>query len=242
MNTTSFRVSLAESEADVRAAQHLRWAVFAEEMGARLSSPQPGWDIDEYDAHCSHLLVRDLRTDEVVGTYRMLGPDAARRMGGSYTDQIFDLSRLKEVRGRTVELGRSCVHADYRHGGVIMLLWMGVAEYMLRYRHDFLVGCASIQVGEGRHDAASIWRCVGVKHLSPPAWRVVPRRPLPLPVQTQPDPGTFRLPPLVKGYLRAGAYVCGEPAWDADFHAADLPMLLPLDRLNPVYARHFLHG
>jgi len=241
--TPALRVCLADSEADVRAAQRLRWAVFAEEMGARLDSPEPGLDIDAFDAHCDHLLVRERRSGEVVGTYRLLGPDAARRIGGSYGDQAFDLGRLAPMRGRTVELGRSCVHAAYRRGAVVLLLWMGVAEYMRRHRHDVLFGCASIPVGDGRYDAARIWSSLVAPHLSAPAWWVLPRRPFPMPALAPPEPGAaVPMPPLVRAYLRAGARVCGEPAWDPDFHCADLPMLLPLERLDPAYARHFLHA
>lgn len=236
----TFRVAMAESEHDVRAAQRLRWKVFAEEMGARLATPEPGLDIDMFDAHCEHLLVRDADTEEVVGTYRILGPDAARRLGGFYTDQEFDLTRLQHLRGGMVELGRSCVHAEHRSGGVITLLWAGLAEYMLKHGHDYLIGCASIGMGDGGQNAAGIWHAVREKHMSPVEWRVFPRCPLPL--EALSGVAAPLVPPLIKGYLRAGAYVCGEPAWDPDFNTADLPILLPMKNLNPAYARHFLQG
>jgi putative hemolysin len=229
---------MADSEDDMRAAQRLRWKVFAEEMGARLTTPEPGLDIDLYDVHCEHLLVRDRDTDEVVGTYRVLGPDAARRLGGFYTDQEFDLTRLQHLRGRMVELGRSCVHANYRSGGVITLLWAGLAEYMITSGHDYLIGCASIAMNDGGYNAAGIWHKVREKHLSPVDWRAFPRCPLPLDALS--GVAAPVVPPLIKGYLRAGAYVCGEPAWDPDFNTADLPMLLAMKNLNPAYARHFL--
>ncbi len=234
----SFHVAMADSESDVRAAQRLRWKVFAEEMGAHLATPEPGLDIDMYDAHCEHLLVRDRDTDEVVGTYRVLGPDAAQRIGGFYSDQEFDLTRLQHLRGRMVELGRSCVHTDYRSGGVITLLWAGLAEYMIKSRHDYLIGCASIGMSDGGHNAAGIWHNVREKHLSPVEWRAFPRCPLPL--DALDSVAAPVVPPLIKGYLRAGAYVCGEPAWDPDFNTADLPMLLAMKNLNPAYAKHFL--
>jgi putative hemolysin len=137
-----------------------------------------------------------------------------------------------------VELGRSCVHADYRSGGVITLLWAGLAEYMLKGNHEYLIGCASIGMADGGHNAAGIWHATREKHLSPIEWRVFPRCPLPL--EALDSAAAPMLPPLVKGYLRAGAYVCGEPAWDPDFNTADLPILLPIKNLNPVYAKHFL--
>ncbi len=234
----SFQVAMADSAEDVRAAQRLRWQVFAEEMGARLSSPEAGFDIDRFDAHCEHLLVRDRETGAVVGTYRLLGPDAARQIGGFYTDQEFDLGPMLALRPNMVELGRSCVHPDYRSGGVITLLWAGLAEYLIKYRHEYLIGCASIGMADGGHNAAGIWHALREKHLSPACWRATPRHPLPLTTLTGIAAPT--LPPLIKGYLRAGAFVCGEPAWDPDFNTADLPMLLEMRNLNPAYARHFL--
>ena len=234
----NFQLEIATDEQAVREAQKLRWKVFAEEMGARLSGPEPGVDQDIYDAYCDHLLVRDSGSGEVVGTYRILGPEGAKRIGNYYTEQEFDLTRLQHMRGRMVELGRSCVHPDYRSGGVINLLWAGLAEYMIRHKHDYLIGCASIGMGDGGHNAASIWQALRDKHMSPVEWRVFPRCPLPLEAYSR--MAAPILPPLIKGYMRAGAYVCGEPAWDPDFNTADLPVLLPLKNLNPIYAKHFL--
>lgn len=233
-----FLVSFARHQDEVREAQRLRWKIFAEEMGARLNSPEPGLDIDLYDPYCEHLLVRDPGTGEVVGTYRILSPEAARRVGSYYSETEFDLTRLQHLRGRMVELGRSCVHADYRGGGVITQLWAGLAEYMLRGNHEYLIGCASIGMVDGGHNAAAIWHAAREKHLAPIEWRVFPRCPLPL--DKLESAAAPVLPPLVKGYLRLGAYVCGEPAWDPDFNTADLPILLPMKNLNPAYARHFL--
>jgi len=233
-----FRVAMARHQDEVREAQRLRWKVFGEEMGARLATPEPGLDIDLYDAFCEHLLVRDPDNGEVVGTYRILSPGNAKRVGSYYSESEFDLTRLQHLRGRMVELGRSCVHADYRSGGVITHLWAGLAEYMLKSGHEYLIGCASIGMADGGHNAAGIWHAVKEKHLAPIEWRVFPRCPLPL--DSLGSVAAPVLPPLVKGYLRLGAHVCGEPAWDPDFNTADLPILLPLNNLNPSYARHFL--
>ncbi len=233
-----YQVSLADSPELIRAAQHLRYKVFAEEMGARLNTPEPGLDIDLYDAYCQHLLVRDADTGKVVGTYRILTPEAAKRIGSFYTEQEFDLTRLQHLRERMVELGRSCVHQDHRSGSVITLLWAGLAEYMMKNGYDYLIGCASIGMADGGHNAAGIWHALKDKHLSPVEWRVTPRCPLPLEALT--THAAPVVPPLIKGYLRVGAYVCGEPAWDPDFNTADLPILLPLKNVSSTYARHFL--
>jgi len=113
-------VQWARHQDDVRAAQRLRYDVFAGEMGARLNTPLAGHDVDLFDNFCEHLLVRDQATGQVIGTYRVLTPAQAKRVGSFYSDTEFDLTRLRSLRERMVELGRSCVHPDHRHGGVIM--------------------------------------------------------------------------------------------------------------------------
>ena len=231
---------------EVRAAQKLRYAIFAGEMGARLGSPVPHHDVDRFDDYCEHLLVRDVsdspRHGMVVGTYRLLTPVQAQRAGGLYTETEFDISALDSLRPRMMEIGRSCVHADYRSGAVIMALWSAMGQFMLRNQLDSLVGCASIPMqssGDAIHGhlAASIWRKVAQRHLADPAWHVQAHTPLPV---DKLDSSLDAEPPvLIKGYLRMGAKVLGAPAWDPDFNTADLPMLIRLDDLPGRYRKHF---
>lgn len=230
--------SLARSASEVREAQRLRFKVFGEEMGAHLPDAADGIDRDRFDDHCEHLLVRDKSEGRVVGTYRILAPARAAHIGGYYSEGEFDLDRLAHIRGQLVEVGRSCVHKDYRTGAVITQLWSGLAGYMIRNNHEYLVGCASIGMGDGGHYAASVYRRVHEQYAAPPEYRVFPHSPLPLDaLDASLD---VAIPPLVKGYLRLGAYICGEPAWDPEFNTADLFILLPLSRVNRKYARHFL--
>lgn len=242
-----FSVSLARNVADVREAQRLRFRVFAEEMGAQVPSREQGIDCDLYDAYCDHLLVRDTVSGEVVGTYRILTGAQARRIGGFYSDEEFDLTRLGHLRDHLVEVGRSCVHPDYRSGCAISMLWSGLGAYVLRNGYRYLMGCASLPMTDGGAYAARVYRSISRDHQSPPEYRVFPRIDLPLSHLERGAPANLRAgskdvqaPPLVKGYLRLGAYVCGEPAWDPDFNTADLLVLLPLDRVDSRYARHFL--
>jgi len=231
-------VHIARSAQEVREAQRLRFQVFAEEMGARLSSVEAGIDQDIYDRHCTHLLVREPERGEVVGTYRILGSADALRIGGFYCDDEFDLVRLGNLRGRTMEVGRACVHPDYRTGATIALLWSGIADYARSHQCDYIIGAASVSMSDGGHLAASVYNRLSREALSPVEYRVFPR--CPLPVNSFDVQQDVRIPALIKGYLRAGAYVCGEPAWDPDFNTADLFMLLPMSRINARYARHFL--
>jgi putative hemolysin len=233
-----FTTSLAHTDSEVREAQKLRYKVFAEEMGAKMPGREERIDQDRYDRYCDHLLVRDTDTNEVVGTYRILSPDQAKKAGGYYSEGEFDLSRLDHLRDSMVEVGRSCVHPDYRGGGVITLLWAGMAQYMVKNNYDYLIGCASISMADGGHNAANIYNKIKPDSMSPPEWRVFPS--CALPFEALGDQTEEFLPPLIKGYLRLGAYVCGDPAWDPDFNTADLLVLLPMSRLNKRYAKHFL--
>lgn len=231
-------LALARTGQEVREAQRLRWRVFADELGARLPSDEPGVDRDDFDPHCEHLLVRDGDSGEVVGTYRILPGPLSASLGGFYSESEFDLSRLQHLRGRAVEVGRSCVHPGYRHGGTIALLWAGLAQYMQAHGYEYLLGCASMGMADGGHGAASIYNALQDSSMSPAEYRVFPRCPLPL--QRLNRQLQVPVPPLIKGYVRCGAWVCGEPAWDPDFNTADLLMLLPLSRLDSRYARHFV--
>ncbi len=235
-------VSWATHLDEVRQAQKLRYDVFAGEMGARLATTIPGHDVDLFDDYCEHLLVRHADTREVIGTYRVLTPAQAKRVGSTYSDTEFDLTRLRSLRSRMVELGRSCVHEDHRHGGVIMALWGALAEFMVRNQLDTMIGCASIPMlhnGAVSGDvAASVWRQLKNTHLAPIEFHVHPR--LPLPVERLDDTLDIEPPALIKGYLRLGARVLGAPAWDPDFNTADLPMLMRIADLPARYRKHFL--
>jgi putative hemolysin len=237
-DSTCFIVGLARDRPEVLEAQRLRYQVFGEELGARLPSAGLGIDEDEFDGHCDHLIVRDERSGAVVGTYRILPPEAAGRAGGLYADREFDLTFLQPLRHRMVEVGRACVHPAHRSATVMLLMWSALARYVIEGGYEYFVGSASIGLGDGGHLAASVFERVRRDRLSPDSLRVFPRNPLPLDHFEPSEPAS--IPPLLKGYLGMGAWVCGEPALDPEFNCADLPILLSLDRLDSRFARHFL--
>jgi len=230
--------SLARSVVEVAEAQRIRFKVFAEEMGANLPSADLGLDIDRFDEFCDHLLVRDHSNDKVVGTYRILPPEQAVNAGGYYSETEFDMTRLMHLRDRMVEVGRSCVHPDYRDGATITQLWSGLADYVGKHNHEYLIGCASISMGDGGHYAASVYNKIHKLHAAPAEYRVFPHCRLPLESLNQNL--DVIIPPLIKGYLRLGAYIAGEPAWDPDFNCADVFILMPVSRMNTRYAKHFM--
>ena len=230
-------VGLASSESEILEAQKLRYRVFGEEMGARLNPRTPGIDRDHFDAYCQHLIVRDENEGRIVGTYRILTPEAARKIGGYYSETEFDLTRLQHLRPSLVEVGRSCIDAEYRTGAVITLLWNGLSRFMLSNGYEYMMGCASIGMADGGHNAANISLALQEK-LAPVEYHVFPRHPLP--VEHLATEAKAEIPPLLKGYLRAGAQVCGNPAWDPDFNTADLLILLQMSRIDARYAKHFV--
>lgn len=180
-------MALARDEDDVRAAQRLRHDVFAGEMGALLASPQPGHDVDAFDAYCDHLLVREETTGQVVGTYRLLPPERAAVAGRLYAESEFDLAALDPIRSSLVEVGRSCVHPDHRDGAVIGLVWAGIARYMTDRGHAWLAGCCSLPLADGGALAAGAWDRVRTKHLAPEEYRVRPLLPW-VPARRRPPP------------------------------------------------------
>jgi putative hemolysin len=245
IGTSAYTLLIADDPEQVVAAQRLRHAVFAGELGATVHAATPGLDTDEFDDHCDHLIVRHDGTGEIVGTYRMLPPERAGRLGRRYAEAEFDVAALSPLRDHLVEVGRTCVHPDHRSGAVINLMWAGIARYLHLKGLRWLGGCASVPLADGGATAAGVWETVRAKHLSPPPMRLTPRRPwLAEPAAREAVAhGSARrppMPPLLRGYLRLGAWVCGEPAYDPDFDVADFYVLLSLDRTDPRYLRHFL--
>lgn len=234
----SFSIEWAASPNEIKEAQRLRYKVFAEEMGANLPQNSEGLDIDEFDQYCDHLLIRDQDSLKVVGTYRVLPPHKAQAIGRLYSDSEFDLTRLNHLRPKLVELGRSCVHHDYRSGAVIMALWSGLAQYMLKNGYEIMLGCASIPMADGGHFAASLYNSLNSDQMAPTEFHAFPR--LPLPLDKLNGGLDVEAPPLIKGYLKLGAKICSAPAWDPDFNTADLLTMLRLSDINPRYAKHFL--
>ncbi len=235
-----YSLLLTTDSDEVRAAQRLRHLVFAGELGATLRGPEPGIDADRFDEFCDHLLVREDATGTIVGTYRMLPPERARAAGSLYCEHEFVADALAPLRASLVETGRSCVHPDHRSGAVVGLVWAGLARYMLLTGNRWLVGCASVPLADGGATAAGVWDQVQARHLAPEPYRTLPY--LPWSAEGITRPRRAAVPPLLRGYLRLGAWVCGPPAFDPDFDCADFLVLLGLDHMDARYARFFLGG
>ena len=233
-----FTLGFATSPEAIAETQALRYRIFAGEMGADIDGGAAGLDVDHYDAYCRHLTVRETATGRLVACTRILTDDQARRAGGFYSAGEFDLHMIDSLPGRVMEVGRTCVDAEYRSGAVIAVLWQGLAEFILANGYDYLFGCASIGLEDGGANAHAILDQIQQKYLAEPWQRVRPRVPMPA-ADARPTVKP-KLPPLLKAYFSLGAKACGEPCWDREFNCADVFVLLNVSDLHPRYARHFL--
>lgn len=245
LDFSNFQVSIADSETEVTAAQRLRFEVFNVEMNEGLSASwETGLDQDQYDQHADHLLVTDKNTDQVVGTYRMLKKSVANLNGGFYSEGEFDLTNLKRLPDEILEMGRSCVHKDYRSNGVINLLWAGIARYLELSKAKYLFGCGSLHTHDSQ-EISEIYSYLKSKYYADEKYRVYPlphcvvpglKDDLPI-VDTRAV--LKKLPPLLKGYFRSGALICGEPALDAEFGTTDFFILLSTEQITARYQNHY---
>jgi putative hemolysin len=244
------QVRLAESAADVDAAQALRYRIFYETLGAR---PLPEMlrrrrDFDRFDGDCDHLLVLDHSRgggrDPVVGTYRLLRREAARRLGGFYSADEYDIGPLVAHAGEILELGRSCVDAAYRQRPAMQLLWSGIAAYAFHHDITLMFGCASLP-GTDPDALATPLSYLHHYHLAPLALRPRALRERYVPMHRlaigamQPGRALAALPPLIKGYLRLGGFVGDGAVIDEQFNTIDVCILVKTDLITEKYSRHY---
>lgn len=225
------------------AAQRLRYNVFTSEPGFAIPTDTDGLDADRFDEFCDHLLVRDEQTEEFVGCYRMLPPDGAAKAGGYYTATEFDIDALDPVGNRIVEMGRACVLPEHRNGSTLTLMWAGILHYIQLTGHEWVMGCVSVPMQESPDDrigshVRGVRDMLMKRHATPETQRVRPFNPVIVDGMSLDDiaaPAKVKVPPLLNGYLRLGASICGEPAHDPDFGVADFVALLGLHEINQRY-------
>jgi putative hemolysin len=238
MSSAHYRMRLAASEADVRAAQLLRFMVFNVELREGLEqSYATCLDADVFDPICDHLLVEDTRTGEVIGTYRLQTGMRAKENRGYYSEQEFDFSPYEMLRHEMVELGRACVHSNHRTLAVLSLLWKGIANYSAQHGCHYLIGCSSLT----SQDPA-----VGIAAYHDLERYLVPEelRTMPLPAFAcatgHPAAPAPKIPKLLAAYLTFGARICGPPAMDREFKTIDFLTLQDLHSLPAKVAARFL--
>ena len=249
-----YAARLARSEEEVRRAQQLRFEIFNLELGEGLAeSYATGLDIDPFDEFCDHLIVEEVATSEIVGTYRLQTGQLAAANLGYYSEREFDFTPYEPFRCETIELGRACVHVDHRNFNLLHLLWRGIARYAVERNARMLIGCSSIS-SQDPTDGAAVYRQLQ-RYLTSPALRTHPRSEFV--VARLGDPGLSQLAVthgpgssipvtagassrLLRAYLAIGARICGPPAIDREFGTIDFLTLLDLQALPAIVRAHFL--
>lgn len=240
-----FEIRITRDKAEVVAAQKLRFDIFNLEMKMGVdSSFQRGLDADDYDPLCEHLIVRDTKSGRVVGTYRLLPGSEALKDARFYSETHFNLENIKKLEGEVLELGRSCVHKDYRNRAVIDVMWQALADYMRSHHVRYVFGCPRLHTTDHR-EVSEFFALLRNRYYAPEEIRV---RPLPgksfadlsEKIEVQDPRALFlRLPSLIKGYLRFGALLCGPPALDLNFGTAYFFLLLDVRKMSSSYRRRF---
>lgn len=245
----SMEIRLARTPEEVLASQRLRYEVFYEEMGATpiRQMAELRRDYDAYDRYCDHLLVFDRRRPEgaqVVGTYRLITRDVAKQMGQFYSASEYDISKILDYPGELLEFGRSCVMRSYRTFPVMQLLWRGIAAYIFTHQVEMMFGVASFpgqDVQALREPLSFLYH----HHLAPIEQRAVclPQHYVDMNLlpsdQVHTKSVMNKLPPLIKGYLRVGAWV-GDGAYiDRQWNSVDVFILVKTDKITPKYMEHY---
>lgn len=243
-----YSIKFATTPEEIEGALKLRYEVFNVEQGKGLdASDTIGIDRDEFDDYCLHLIVEHREVKKPVGTYRIHLGQVASSALGFYSAREFHIKGIDEIANQTIEVGRSCVSPEYRNGTVVALLWSGISEILFRSRQRYLFGCVSLE----NTDPAAGWalyeylkangKCSESIFASPTDTFKLQR-----PQQHEIDAILSDrrktreiLPPLFKGYLRLGAKICGEPAFDYEFGTIDFLILLDAGNLPERYTRHF---
>lgn len=250
VKSNALHLRLAETEEEVAAAQALRYRVFYEEMSAKATAEMAAAkrDFDAFDKHCDHMVVfdraRGAGPEAIIGTYRVMRREAAKRCGRFYTAGEYDIANLLAYPGEAMELGRSCIEADHRSGGTMQLLWRGIAEYVLAHDVGLMFGCASLPGVEPEALAVPL-SYLYHHHLAPPALRAraLPERRVAMNVvpvgDISPRRALHMLPPLIKGYLRLGGFVGEGAVVDHDFGTTDVCVVVKTEWVTDRYLRHY---
>lgn len=254
LRTGRLNIRLAKTDADIDAAQALRYRVFYEEMAAKPSAETARLkrDFDPFDEVCDHILVTDDSigadggdgVDAVVATYRLLRGSVAKSFGRFYTSSEYDISNLSGLPGEKLELGRSCVDVRSRDRPTMNLLWRGIAAYVFHHDISLMFGCASLH-GTDPGALALPLSYLYHFHLAPPAFRAkalpdlyVDMNYLP-PDEVDPKAALAALPPLVKGYLRLGGFIGDGAVIDDQFNTTDVCVLVKTDLVTEKYLSHY---
>jgi putative hemolysin len=248
----NMEVFVASKQADIEASQKLRYRVFVEEMGAKATPEMAAQkrDFDQYDGVCDHLLVAEHDNKggyQIVGTYRLLRHENMEKVGRFYSEGEYDISAIKRSGGRILEVGRSCVHPEFRSRAVMQLLWRGIGAYVRKFNIDLMFGCASFHGIDPQQHAMAL-SYLHHYHLAPEELRP---RALPalynemdlMPKDAVDVKAAFSaLPALIKGYLRLSGYIGSGAVIDEQYNTTDVSIVVKTDLVTEKYAARYQPG
>lgn len=245
IRSNKFHVYIAQTEQDIKDAQRLRYEVFFNEMGAAENETlEKGLDVNSFDAFADHLVVTDVEQGRVVGTYRLLRREGAKKHGSFYTQGEFNIDVLVNQSGEILEVSRSCVDVNYRTQSVMRLLWRGLAEYILHYDVTYLFGCGSFH-GTDLKKLAHPLSYLYYNHLLPKetcprtledhyqSLQILPKD------QVDEARALAEMPPLLRGYMRVGGGIGDGAFVDHAFNTVDVCVVVDSNCMTPRFAQHF---
>lgn len=240
IETKMYRLETAATMNDLLEVFELRHQIFLEETGAA-SEDSDGFDLDEFDSVCDHIIIRCKESNKIVGTYRVI---SSVYSDSFYSQGEFNLDEFLNTAGHKLELGRACIHHGHRNGAVIDLLWRGIAEYIQLTGSRFLFGCSSLKVTDPAQ-AAGIMNYLKEQGHSDDSYAIAPIGKFDMDLESV-YPATMEdatvkglIPPLLRSYFTAGSKVFGEPALDRDFKCIDFLTILDMNNLNSGYRRRY---
>jgi len=218
--------------------QRFRHKIFQGEFSIVFPDNSRGMDVDEFDHVCDHLVVREMSGNQIVGTYRLITPDAAKKIGSMYCDSLFDLTPVNHLRDSIVEIDRSCIDKDFRNGYTILLLWKEIYKFIKNSNHQYIMGCSSISMSDGGLLASKVnQQLIEMNRISDQI-KIKAKYPVKLSFPTVHN--DVSIPAILKGYLNVGATICSEPGIDPLFSTADYLTILKMSDMNPKYVKRFL--
>ncbi|HQP91748.1 MAG TPA: GNAT family N-acyltransferase [Candidatus Omnitrophota bacterium] len=242
---SDFLVKLAENRGDIESAQRLRYEVFNLELKCGKTSDSKGLDVDSFDEICDHVLIIDKKSGRTIGTYRLLLRSKLGSKGSFYSEGEFDLGNIRSIKGEILEMGRSCVHKDFRSSSILLLLWQRILSYVEDHHVNYIIGVPSVYSKESM-EINPVYSLMKKSYYSNDRFRVYPLKECRVPgldgsfsLDGQEKKVFLKLPSLIRSYIKIGALVCGEPALDHVFGTADFFMLLEVEKMADSYLRRF---
>ncbi len=230
-----FTTVIAKDPKEIEKCLSFRYEIFSNEIGTNIGS-DVRLNKDRFDDYSRHLMVIDQSTRQVVATTRLLVDTDIVHTGCFYSETEFEISRIINMSGKFLEIGRTCVHPAYRSGIALTILWQGIARIVSLSKIDYLIGCASIPLSTGDQYINSLMHVLRNKHYSEDEQRVRPL--IPLKYSSTPVSEDVIMPTLLKSYIRQGAVICGEPYLDAEFGVVDVFVLLDCNKITSRYRHH----